>query len=77
MSEIMHVDEQPAATESAVADLRRVDAFADLPEDQLTWLAAQAAFQDLEIGDIVVAEGVPIYEMVAVISGELRSKREH
>ncbi len=73
----MHVDEQPAATESAVADLRRVDAFADLPEDQLTWLAAQAAFQDLEIGDIVVAEGVPIYEMVAVISGELRSKREH
>jgi signal transduction histidine kinase len=77
MSEPMQVDVQPADLESVLGELRRVQAFADLPEDQLAWLAGHATFQDLAPGEAAGLEGDPMHDMVGVIHGELRSKREH
>ena len=43
--------------QSAIEDLRQIAAFADLPDDQIVWLAERASFRDLAAGDIVIAEG--------------------
>ncbi|MGH7470109.1 MAG: ATP-binding protein [Longimicrobiales bacterium] len=62
--------------ESAVRDLRKVSIFADLEEDQLVWLAEHCIIRDYKAGEVMTAEGDPADTMFAMITGELRGKRE-
>jgi signal transduction histidine kinase len=77
MNNSLAVDERPGQAESPLVELRRVEVFADLPEDQLSWLAERVSFRDLEPGDVIIGEGDPLEIMVAVLRGELRTRREH
>ncbi len=57
-------------------DLRRVEIFADLEDDAIGWLVEHARILDLEPGEILFREGDPPTDMVAVIEGEIRARRE-
>lgn len=58
------------------AELRRVDAFADLSDADLAWLAETGEILSLPAGAAIVREGDPADIMLAVIDGELRAVRE-
>jgi len=57
-------------------ELRRVEVFADLEEDQIAWLAEHARYRDLEPGAIVFREGDPATILFAIIEGEIRARVE-
>jgi signal transduction histidine kinase len=59
------------------ADLRRIDIFADLSDEDIAWLAERCRVEDLAAGDAVVLEGQPADEMIGVVHGELHARREH
>ena len=61
---------------SAGQDLRRVEIFADLDEDQIAWLAERATFLDLEPGETLFREGDPATLLFAIVEGEIRARRE-
>ncbi len=58
------------------AELRTVEAFSDLPEDDLIWLAALATPHDYAPGEVVVREGSPAEYLSIILKGELRGQRE-
>ena len=53
------------------AMLRRVHLFAELPDEDLDWIAASATALDLAPGQLLAAEGDPGEAMYAIASGEL------
>jgi signal transduction histidine kinase len=57
-------------------ELRVVPAFADLPADDLEWLAAQMTPIDVAVGDIVTHGGSPADRMLILLAGELRLRVE-
>ncbi len=61
---------------SAADDLRRIDAFVDLDDDQIDWLAGRARWVTVEAGEALFREGDAAAEMVAIVEGELRAQRE-
>ena len=56
--------------------LRVVEAFSDLTDAQLAWLADHAEILELEAGDAFRREGDPADVMFAVLDGEVRSRKE-
>jgi signal transduction histidine kinase len=60
----------------AVADLRGIPEFADLPEDALEWLAAQMQVVEVEAGELFIHAGAPADHMMVILEGELRLQRE-
>ena len=58
-------------------ELRTVQAFADIPEDDLVWLAGLMNPVDVPPGEVVVREGSPAEFLSIVLKGELRGHREH
>jgi signal transduction histidine kinase len=65
-----------SATLSLAAELRRVAAFADLPEDALEWLAGHMQVVELEPGDVFFHAGATADRMIVMLEGELRSQSE-
>jgi signal transduction histidine kinase len=59
-----------------VKALRRVHAFADLPEDQLKWFASNTVERRLEVGEILFRKNDPPEWMVIYLEGELRAYRD-
>jgi len=57
-------------------ELRAVPVFADLPADDLGWLAAQMTSLELSPGEIFIREGSPADRMTVLLSGEMRLRRE-
>jgi signal transduction histidine kinase len=57
-------------------ELRTVPVFADLPADDLEWLAAQMTRIDLAPGEIFVREGSPADRMMVLLDGEMRLRVE-
>jgi len=57
-------------------ELRVVPVFADLPADDLDWLASQMTRLEFAPGDIVVTEGAPADRMMVVLNGEMRLRVE-
>jgi signal transduction histidine kinase len=55
-------------------ELRTVPEFADLPADDLEWLASQMTLVELESGEISVHAGDPADRMFVVLEGEIRSQ---
>ena len=57
-------------------ELRAVPVFADLPADDLDWLASQMTPLDLAPGDIYIREGSPADRMMILLDGEVRLRVE-
>src|SRR5271154_3334497 len=57
-------------------ELRTVPVFADLPQDDLEWLASQMTRQEFAPGDTIVREGSPADRMMVVLGGEIRIRVE-
>lgn len=60
---------------SVVGELRRNPVFADLPEDQLAWLAERFEEIRFEAGEVFAREGEPVEYLVVLLEGELRLQR--
>jgi len=59
-----------------VSELRKVEAFSDLSEDDLAWLASIATVFTFKPGDTVMKEGEPADRMTIILEGELQGRRE-
>jgi signal transduction histidine kinase len=59
-----------------VSELRRVPAFADLPDDQLAWFLSQAQELRLKAGEFSARQGDPADAMFVVLEGELQGRGE-
>lgn len=72
--------EQPAAITSSPEDkveaLRRVHLFADLPDEQLQWFAAQTEDLRFVPGDVLFQKGAPADVLVIYLEGEVRAYRD-
>jgi signal transduction histidine kinase len=62
--------------EDKVEALRRVGVFADLPEDQLEWFAANVVDERYVAGDILFRKGDPPDWMTVFIEGEMHAYRD-
>jgi len=58
------------------SELLRVPAFADLPEDQITWFLGHAEELRLKAGNIYFRQGDPADAMFVVIEGQLQARGE-
>ncbi len=59
-----------------LSDFRKIPAFADLPDEHLSWLAAQAQELALNSGEVLVHEGAPADAMFVLIEGETEARTE-
>src|SRR6266851_4891736 len=58
------------------AELLRVPAFADLPEDQIAWFLSQCQEQILKAGDTYIRQGDAAETMFVVLEGEFQVRGE-
>ena len=58
-----------------LSDLRSIEVFHDLPDEELAWLAEHMEIQEAKAGDIVIKAGQPAEYMYAIFSGEVRGER--
>jgi signal transduction histidine kinase len=56
------------------SELRKIDAFADLKDEEVDWLASHAKQVVLEPGEIFIREGDPAEYMTIFLEGEAESK---
>ena len=57
-------------------ELRRISVFADLPDDQLTWLAEHMIDRRLDAGEVLARPGDPVRFMTVILEGEIEVRRE-
>jgi signal transduction histidine kinase len=70
------VQTDPARVQGLVVDLRKMAAFADLPQDGLEWFVSQAEEARAAAGEIVTKEGSPADTLMVLLEGEMRGRRE-
>ncbi len=58
------------------SELLRVPAFADLPDDQITWFIAQSHELPLKAGDTYARQGDPADGMFVVLEGQFQAQGE-
>ena len=58
------------------SELRRVQEFADLPDDQLDWFLSQAQELNLKAGDVYARQGDPADAMFVILEGHLQGRGE-
>src|SRR3984885_15092570 len=58
------------------SELRRVQEFADLPDDQLDWFLSQAKELNLKAGDTYARQGDPADAMFVILEGHLQVRGE-
>ncbi len=58
------------------AELLRVPAFADLPDDQIAWFISQSQELSLKSGNTYVREGDPADSMFVILEGQLQARGE-
>jgi signal transduction histidine kinase len=58
------------------SELRRVPAFADLPDDQIAWFLANSQEQHLAAGDTYVRAGDPADTMFVILEGQFQWRGE-
>src|SRR5689334_5160475 len=72
--------EQASATDKSPEDtveaLRRVHVFADLPDEQLQWFAANTEERRLATGEVLFQKGGPADTMAVYLEGEVRGYRD-
>src|SRR6202521_4718643 len=60
----------------AKSELLRVPAFADLPDDQITWFLSQSQEMHLKAGDTYVRQGDPADAMFVILEGQFQWRGE-
>lgn len=55
-----------------ISQLRKVDAFQNLAENQLEWLKQKGQLQELESGEVLFRKGDPVDQMHIILQGVLR-----
>jgi len=66
----------PAATgRISIGDLRKIEIFADLPNEQLGWLAEHMEERTFQPGEIMGREGEPVDHLVVILQGEIQVQR--
>src|SRR5262249_46657488 len=63
-------------TKSILQELRGVPALADLPEEQLTWLATRVEERTFNPNEIMALEGHPADLFFILLDGEIQYRRE-
>jgi signal transduction histidine kinase len=58
-----------------VADLKTSTIFADLPEEDLVWLAERMEEKRLNPGDVAAKEGDPLEHLIVLLEGEMHVER--
>ena len=58
------------------SELLRVPAFADLPDDQLSWFLSQAREVPLHPGEVYVRQNEPAEAMFVILEGQLQARGE-
>jgi signal transduction histidine kinase len=58
------------------SELLRVPAFADLPEDQITWFISHSEELRVKAGDSYFSQGAPADAMYVVLEGQLQARGE-
>ena len=58
------------------AELLRVPAFADLPDDQIAWFISQAEELRFKAGDTLMNPGDPADAMFVLLEGQLQARGE-
>ena len=61
---------------SLIDDLRKIQVFADLPQEHFAWLAEKSEEIRLQQGEIFAREGEPTNYLTAILEGEIRVQRE-
>ena len=57
------------------SDLRRVPAFADLPDDQLDWFLGNSQELHVAVGDTYIRQGDPADWMFVILEGAVSVAR--
>jgi signal transduction histidine kinase len=63
------------AGKTLIDDLRKIEAFGDLPEDELNWLGEKFEERKLQPGEIFAREGDPLDNLIVILEGEIRIQR--
>jgi len=58
-----------------IDDLRKIEVFADLPEEQLDWLVEHLQEMRFQPGEIMGREGEPLDNLIVILKGEIRIQR--
>jgi signal transduction histidine kinase len=61
---------------SLVEELRKIEVFADLPQENLEWFAANCVESNFAAGEIVLREGTPAEYMSIFLEGRIYARRE-
>jgi signal transduction histidine kinase len=61
---------------SLLEELQRIETFADLPQEQLAWLAQQGNLIYLEPNQVLTRAGDPADKMFVLLEGELQFRRD-
>jgi signal transduction histidine kinase len=69
-------DEAAVTSAPSADDLRGLTIFADLPDDDLRWLAAQMKLVTIEPGEVFLREDSPADRLFVLLEGEMRGTRE-
>ena len=64
-----------ATSSSLIDDLRKIEVFADLPEEQLAWLVENLEERRFQPGEIMGQEGEPLDYLIVILEGEMRIQR--
>jgi signal transduction histidine kinase len=60
----------------SIDDLRKIAVFADLPREQIDWLAEHLQVMSFQPGEIMGREGEPLDNLTVILEGEVRIQRE-
>ena len=66
---------QTAAGKVSIDDLRKIEVFADLPQEQLDWLAEHLLEMHFRPGEIMGREGEPLDHLTVILEGEMQFQR--
>ena len=69
--------ESTAATVSLAQQLKDMEVFSGLSDEDLGWLAARMEVVQYNSGDVIAEEGSPADRMMVLLRGETRGQREH
>lgn len=62
-------------TARLIGELRSLPVFADLPEEQLAWLAERFEEVRLDAGEVFARKGDPVEHLIVILEGEVRLQR--
>jgi signal transduction histidine kinase len=58
-----------------IEDLRKIEIFADLTPEQLSWLAEHFETREFRQGEIMARQGDPLEHLTVILAGEIRIQR--